>query len=51
MVRDELMRKTGLRVLRFDNSESMRNMDAVMAMIETTVLESPHAPLLQRGDM
>ncbi|MCF7820915.1 MAG: endonuclease domain-containing protein [Mariprofundaceae bacterium] len=51
MVRDELMSKMGLRVLRFDNGEVMRNMDGVMAMIETTVLESPHAPLLQRGDM
>lgn len=49
-IRDDVLRKMQLRVLRFDNGEVMRNMDGVMKMIERAVLESPHAPLLQRGD-
>ncbi len=51
-IRDADLTALNLRVLRFSNDEVMRNMAGVMCVIEQAVVESesPHTPLLQRGD-
>ena len=49
-IRDEEIKKMGLRILRFNNRDVLRNMDDVVKVIEKNLLESPHTPLFQRGE-
>ena len=48
-VRSTYLERQGLRVLRFDNLQVLRETDAVMSVI-FEALESPHPPPLPRGE-